>query len=109
MLAMRMIMLMTKKIVMVGSTLLEYYHNCANDTSMMSVRCPLKGDTINMVHSSFVDDVCSTTATYDNTQLSALASSMSNKFSGSFDKRRFKKIKERPPCWPNHLARAHTQ
>ena len=68
----------------------KYSEDCADDTSMMTVISPLDGTRVNMAHSSFVDDVCSTAASYDKTQMSKLAQNMSNKLTASFVRRGFR-------------------
>ena len=48
-----------------GKVLSKYYSDVRPETSLLRVRSPLNDVEIDMAHSSFVDDLCSTAATYD--------------------------------------------
>ena len=68
----------------------EYYKKTAQQTSLLNVTSPVNNALINVAHSSFVDDVCSTSATCDNSQMCSAAKTMSNALTQSFQPRGYK-------------------
>ena len=68
----------------------EYYDNTKGVTSLLNVENPIYGKLISAAHSSFVDDVCSTAASYDNELLADTAKTMSDELTTSFEKGGFK-------------------
>ena len=57
---------------------------------MLNIKSPIDDTLINVGHSSFVDDVCSTSATNDNSLMCSSAKTMSNALTHSFQPRGFK-------------------
>ena len=89
-----------------NDALQEYYANTKEATSLLNVENPVKGDLISAAHSSFVDDVCSTAASFDHQLLTGIATAMSDQLTKSFEKRGSNRIAVKPPCSPRPLAKA---
>ena len=67
----------------------EYYANDEGATSLLKACSPVAGAQINMAHTSFVDDVCTTVATHEASQLPKMATQISNALDTAFSKHGF--------------------